>query len=236
MSKDFKEKYERVCAVKDRAISLVEAQLNGNIENVDAKELGEVADIAKDFAEIMEKCAKAEYYHTITEAMEESSKEDKEHYMNKYLPETQMYYTPVYNYARARDSRGRYMYTEPYMMDDRYDTSYRDRMYYSSMNGGSGSSNSGSGSNSSQSGSSSNYSGGRMNYTDTHDYRDGKAYMARRGYMEAKEMGEDKETMTKNTKKFMDNLNEDVLEMMEGATPEIKTIVKQSLAQLASKM
>ena len=42
MAKDFKEKYEKVCTIKDRALSLVDMQLNGNIENVDGKPTAEL--------------------------------------------------------------------------------------------------------------------------------------------------------------------------------------------------
>lgn len=228
MGKELKEKYERVCAIKDRAIGLVESQLNGNIENVDAKELGEVVDIAKDMAEIMKLSEEACYYHKISEAMDEASDEDKKYYMGKYMPETQMYYTPIGTYARMRDSRGRYMYTEPKYMDDRFDDSYRDRMYYSSM---------GSSSNSNQNGSSTNSSGGRMNYTDSmRDYREGRSPIARRTYMEMKEHGEDKEKTTKELEKYMNELGEDMAEMISSMDASEKTMLKQKLATLASKI
>lgn len=218
MGKDIKEKYERVCSIKDKALSLVETQLNGNIENVDAKELGEVADIAKDMAELMKCCAEAEYYHTVTEAMNEATEEDKKYYMDKYLPETMMYYTPMGNYARQRDSRGRYMYTEPESMryDDRFDEPYRNRMYFST------SANTGSHSNS-------------MNYT-MNDSRMGRAWESRRGYMEAKEMGEDKTKTNKELEKFMQDMADDMTEMIQDMDSSEKAILKQKLATMASKI
>lgn len=113
MSKDFKEKYERVCSVKDKALSLVETQMNGNIQNVDAKELGEVADIAKDMAEIMKLCSEAEYYFKITEAMDKHSNDENMEYIEEYIPKSKRYYS------------------RPHMCDDdRYDENYRSRMYY----------------------------------------------------------------------------------------------------------
>lgn len=157
MSKDFKEKYEKVCNIKDKALTLVEAQINGDISSVDAKELGEVADIAKDMAETMMLCAEAEYYHKVTEAMDEASEEDKSHYLNKYIPEYEgKFFTPV-EYTRPRKPSGVYMYTEPVMYDPRMDEGFRDRMYYtepSSMN---------------------------------RDMREGRSGMSRRMYMENKD-------------------------------------------------
>lgn len=123
MSKDFKDKYERVCSIKDKALCLVESQINGDISSVDAKELGEVADIAKDMGELMKYCAEAEYYHKVTESMDEASSEEKSYYLNKYIPEYEgKFYTPVYTRmyedypTKMRDYdriSGRMYYTDP---------------------------------------------------------------------------------------------------------------------------
>lgn len=116
MEKSFKEKYEKVCSIKDKALCLVMDQINGDLSLVDAKELGEVADIAKDMSELMKYCAEAEYYHKVVEAMEESSDEEKSYYLNKYIPEYNgKFYTPMYH-----------------IWDDRYE---KDRMYYSEPKG-----------------------------------------------------------------------------------------------------
>lgn len=227
MGKELKEKYERVCAIKDKALSLVETQLNGDLTTVDAKELGEVVDIAKDMAELMKYSEEACYYHKITEAMDESSEEDKKFYMDKYLPETQMYYTPIGNYARQRDSRGRYMYTDMYdpTMRNVDEDSYRDRMYYSSM-GSNGNTSSGSNSN-----------GGRSSSMNmARDYREGRSPMIRRTYMEMKEHGEDKNTTSKELEKYMNELGEDMTEMIQNMDTSEKQMLKQKLATLASKI
>lgn len=131
MSKDFKEKFERVCALKDRMISLIETQVNGNIESVDAKELGEVADISKDMAEIMKLCCEAEYYHKITEAMDKNSNEDNMFYMNKYAPETRTYRdgntSRYYDINYSRNMPGRRMYHDDLKP---WTDEMMDRMYY----------------------------------------------------------------------------------------------------------
>lgn len=220
MGKDIKEKYERVCAIKDKALSLVETQMNGNIENVDAKELGEVMDIAKDAAELIKYMEESCYYNKVTEAMEEGSEEEKKYYMNKYIPEYDgKFYTPIYSdgmsFARRRDSRGRFMYTEPHIMNDEYDD-MKNRMYYSS-NGNSGSNNNSS-----------------MNYE--RDFREGRSGITRRTYLDMKDA--DKNTKMDKFKEYIDNFKEDMEEMfIEGkSTPEEKAYAKQALAQFISKM
>lgn len=218
MAKDFKEKYEKVCGIKDKALCLVETQMNGDITSVDAEELGEVADIAKDMAELMMYCAQAEYYHEVVEAMHKGSDEENSYYLNKYNPEYDgKFYDPMrkVNYARQRDSRGRYMY-DPMDEWDYEDDKYRTRMYYSSMNGGSSN------------------NGGSMNYA--RDYREGRSPMVRRTYMEMKENGEDKTKTTKELEKYMSELGEDMTEMIQGMDANEKTMLKQKLATLASKI
>lgn len=234
MGKDIKEKYERVCAIKDKALSLVETQLNGDLSQVDAKELGEVADIAKDMAEVMKLMEETCYYHKVTEAMEESSEEEKKYYMGKYIPEYEgKFYTPiakpaVEDFARRRDSRGRYMYTNPelYMMDDRYDDKY-DRMYYTEPSGMYYSSNG----NRSNLTSSNN---GGMNYA--RDMREGRSGISRRTYMELKEHGEDKNKTNKELEKYMSELSEDMSEMIANMDSSEKATLKQKLATIASKI
>lgn len=234
MSKDIKEKYERVCAIKDRAIGLIESQINGDISSVDAKELGEVADIAKDMAEVMKLCAESEYYHKITEAMDKNSDEDNKMYMDKYMPETAMYYTPMgmTTYARRRDSRGRYMYTEPvvnkmYSMEDYdYNPDYKDRMYYSTS------------SPSSRRSSSTNTSAtmGSMNSDYARDYREGRSGMTRRTYMEHRDNAADKNTKIEDIKKYAVELVEDMDEMLKDASPEEKATMKSKLTTFVSKL
>lgn len=220
MGKDIKEKYERVCAIKDKALSLVETQMNGDLSQVDAKELGEVADIAKDMAELMKLMEETCYYHKVVEAMDEASPEEKSYQLNKYIPEYEgKFYTPM-SMARQRDSRGRYMYTEPMMYDDE---PYKDRMFYSSMGGNNSSSSS---------------SGGRgsSNMNMARDYREGRSPMVRRTYMEMKENGESKEKTSKELEHYMTEMAEDITEMIEKMEPSEKVILKQKMNQLIAKI
>lgn len=99
---------ERLKQMKEQLTSTVQGQL-GNLHDVDAKELGEVVDMIKDLAEAI-------YYCSITEAMEESKKEEKPQMNNTY------YYTMPMDY---RDNG---------------------RMYYGGQGGNSGTSMNGNGS------------------------------------------------------------------------------------------
>lgn len=214
MGKELKEKYERVCAIKDRAISLVETQLSGNIENVDAKELGEVADIAKDMAELMKLCAEAEYYNKVVEAMDEGTKEEKSHYLNKYIPEYEgKFYTPMHTNSNYR------YHTKPI-------ETYDPNEYMRDMD----------------------LSSGRMYYTEpmyrdsdmmtehyVRDAREGNSPLTRKHYMEIKN-SDDKIAKAKELELYIKELGEDITDMLNNATTEEKTLVKQKLTTLVNKM
>lgn len=212
MGKDIKEKYERVCAIKDKALSLLEMGINQDVKDIDAKEIGELMDIVKDTEEAIKYAEEACYYSSVVKAMEDSTEEEKKYYIDKYIPEMAMYYTPM-SMARARDSRGRYMYTpEPMMYDDRHEPDFdRSRMYYSST------------------GSNSN-----INYE--RDYREGRSGITRRTYLDMKNA--DKTAKMDKFKEYIDNFKEDMEEMfIEGkSTPEEKSYAKQALAQFIAKL
>ena len=86
---------ERLKHMKESLMCCLEAQMN-RLEEVDAKEMGEVVDMVKDLEEAM-------YYHTVTKAMEGKEKEksgDQHHY----------YYTEYRDMDRPN---GRMYYSEP---------------------------------------------------------------------------------------------------------------------------
>ena len=86
---------ERLKHMKESLMCCLEAQMN-RLDEVDAKEMGEVVDMVKDLEEAM-------YYHTVTKAMEGKEKEkmgDQHHY----------YYT---EYRDMDRSQGRMYYSEP---------------------------------------------------------------------------------------------------------------------------
>lgn len=214
-------------------------ELDKGVEAVDTKEMGEVTDIIKDLAEAM-------YYRTLVEAMKESE------YGEEYDE-----YGPMddgrrgYRGQPRSKTSGRYMkrgdgrrmgYDEPpywHMTPDMYhdwdnmteaermrdsDIPYR-RMGYSnpSLMGG--------GSNSSEK-SGSNYNGGASSSSiGTSRYEN-----ARRGYEEKKTMGADKAEKMKGLEEYMKELSTDVSSMLTDMTPEEKTLMKQKMSVLMSKI
>ena len=88
---------EKLKRMKECLEDVVEQQIHGNIEKVDAKELGEAVDMIKDLAEAI-------YYCTITDAMEEGSAEMHH--------ETMYYKRPMPMYAKRHPEDGKVHYPE----------------------------------------------------------------------------------------------------------------------------
>lgn len=209
--------------MKDSLVACAQAQM-GNLQNVDAKELGEAIDMIKDLEEAI-------YYCTITKAMEEKDK-------NGGHNQQMMYYDSSMqgNNARGDGFRG---YEEPMMYNGgyKYDpyleemiNKRRGIMYYN------GSSNL-SGGNSGGSSTSSGSNGGSRNYpTEIRDAREGRSGVRRRFYMEAKEENHGTPAKMKELEEYLKELAEDVTEMIDGASPEEKAILQQKLVSLANKV
>lgn len=82
---------EQLKKMKECLIGMVEGQVYGNLDKVDANELGEAIDMIKDLAEAI-------YYCTITDAMEGGAESKKRHHYPKEMaygdwdePETHYY-------------------------------------------------------------------------------------------------------------------------------------------------
>lgn len=206
---------EKFKQIKEALVNCIQAQVGQGLKEVDTKELGEAIDMLKDMEEAM-------YYCSIVKAMEESKEEEKykEKYFSKY---------PYMMYADGRDGRRNY---DDMMYND------GNRMYY---NGGGNSSNSGG----SRGGQSGGNSGGSRNYhggeyypypTEIRDYREGRSPVTRRTYMESKELHHDKAKQMQELDKYMKELTDDILEMINGATPEEKQMLSQKLSTLATKV
>lgn len=219
---------DRLKRMKDTLTTCIEGQL-GNLQNVDAQELGEVVDMVKDLEEAI-------YYCTITKSMEEAEKKekDKEHH----------YYTPIY-YPRMeypmmyRDMDRQYEGRMYYPGDMYYDGQPRDsqgrfmedgRRNYNG--GGNGNSSSG---NSSSNGGSRQYREYEMPF-EMRDSREGRSPMSRRTYMESKQMHKDKATKIKDLENYMKELSEDITEMIEDASPEERQILEKKMTALATKV
>jgi hypothetical protein len=68
------------------------------------------------------------------------------------------------------------------------------------------------------------------------DKREGKSYRSRRMYMEAKEAKQDKSTQMRELEKYMQELAQDVIEMVEGSSPEEKQYLSKKVSALATKL
>ena len=240
--------------IKDMCKKLEEAvkhELSKGIENVDAKELGEVVDMIKDLYEAKEKIVKACYYKGVLEAMEEHDFEDED----EIEDEGRRGYR-----GQRRDSRGRYMSNrgrrgyESYMMPDMdyeemermrdYDRS-AGKMYYSGSgssggsssgmsSGGSSSSGMSSGSMGSQGGNRGYSDGGRGNSESRYD-------RARRGYEETKSMHKDnsaesKQMKMKSLEDYTKELASDISDMVQDMSAEEKNLLRTKLQTLAQKV
>lgn len=146
------------------------------------------------------------YYGTITKAMEEKEQEDKYHY---YTP--MMYYRPEPNYDPYRDmDRG------------------NGKMYYSGDHNAP---------HHTQNGEHKIYN--EKEYPmplDMRDHREGRSPISRKGYMEGKEMHHGKEKQMKELEKYMQELTSDMVEMIQGASPEEKQLLQKKIATLSEKV
>ena len=202
---------EQLKSMKQCLIACAQAQMN-NLQNVDAKELGEVVDMIKDIEETM-------YYCTIIEAMEEKDKEGKQA-CNHYN-----YYTG-YPYCIDRDMdryQGRMYYPESGERDSN-DSPHK----HTNGNGN----NSGSSSN----GDSSIQHNEREMPIDFRDSREGRSPSSRKMYMESKELHHDKAQKMKELEKYMQELTLDIAEMIEDSSPEEKQLLHKKISALASKI
>ncbi len=68
------------------------------------------------------------------------------------------------------------------------------------------------------------------------DSREGRSYNSRRMYMEAKDMNKDKATQLRELEKYMQELSQDVVEMINDASMEEKQYLEKKIQALASKI
>lgn len=187
-----------------------------DLENTDAKELGEVVDMIKDIEE-------AKYYCSITEAMDKRSKSDEtqDKIDNALMMERLKTQSDTNYYG------GRMSYPYPYMYYPERMSHDDSRMYYDGRDRRRGS-----------------YNYTEKSYTEPNvsipsnvrDYREGKSYVSRRGYMESKENHmDDKSTMDK-LERYITELDEDLSEMSRDSTPQEKTMIRERLIKTAQKI
>lgn len=225
---------EQLKQMKEMLTGCVQGQLS-HLDKVDAQELGAAVDMIKDLSEAI-------YYCTITEAME--AKEDKYEGRKETMYYPVMYYREKDNTDWRDDGRRYYIgnMPYPYYSEDDY---YRDmdkmkgRMYYngsSSSNGNGNSTSNGGGSFTNGTGTR-YYSEREMPFGEMmRDHREGKSPHSRKTYMESKEMHKDKASQLQELEKYVQELTADMVEMIEGASPEEKQLLSNRIATLATKI
>lgn len=206
---------ERMKRLKENLLNCVESQINGHLNEVDTKELGEAVDMIKDFSEAI-------YYCTITKAMEEGEETDwgkKETHGGTY------YYSPKMTPRYSIDAPVEYM-----------DPRYRENYLYPKYAGGNG----GNGGMSSNNGGGSRYHHPMGEeypyYPMRRDPYEGKSPDSRKRYMEGKEKHMDKTKQMQELEEYMKELSEDITEMIEDATMEEKQLLQSKINTLASKI
>lgn len=151
--------------------------------------------------------SEAIYYCEVTEAMEKAEKEEK----NGHQKEMMYYTPPMYNGDMPR-------------------------MYY---NGGnqSGNSNGSAGTSGTSNGNSNSSQYSEREFPGAfQDAREGRSSRSRRMYMEAKETKQDKATQMRELEKYMQELAQDVVEMVEGASLEERQYLSKKISALATKL
>lgn len=133
----------------------------------------------------------------------------KSHETEEQQSSQSMYYRPYYPmYARDMNNRE----SRSYMPD--YDDG---RMFNEGNSGG---------------GSSSYYSEPMM----MRDPREGRSYESRRMYLESKHSGHDKAAQLRELEKYMQELTQDMVDMIQEATPEEKQYLEKKISALATKI
>lgn len=202
---------EIIKMMKENLIACAQAQM-GHLDQVDAKELGEVIDAIKDLGECL-------YWDAVVEAMEKHGENPREEFFRGGGERS-------YYGDRDRSYYGDRMY-------------YPMRMYASG--GGSSSSGSGGSSSGGGNGGSSSSGGGSRNYSEgnwqqARDWREGQSGMTRRRYMENKEHKRDKQTQLRELERYLNELASDVTEMIMDASPEEREYMANKIGSLAQKI
>ena len=219
----------------EKLSEFAKCELDKGIEQVDTKEMGEVAEIIKELSE-------AEYYAKISKAMDEAEYGEDYDYKGAYDEHERKGYR-----GQRRDSRGRYMsrrgYESRMMPEMDYEEMERmrdmdrpyGRMGYSGSNTTSGSSMSGNSTANSNMGYSES-NGSQYSSRMQRDSREGRSGQSRRGYMEAKEQGKDKQAKMRELEDYMKELSADVTEMIGDASQEEKSMLKNKMQVLMQKI
>lgn len=145
--------------------------------------------------------------------------------------EEAIYYCTV---TEAMNKQGKEMHMEM-KKGDHHQGPDDDRMYsggYPMYYADNGHVNSGNGTSNTNSSNGRNYYDGPM----YRDEREGRSYMSRKMYMEAKHMNKDKASQLRELEKYMQELSQDITEMIADASSEEKQYLEKKITALASKI
>lgn len=217
----------------------IKTQIDKGLDKVDTHELFEAVDIYKDLGEVKKNIIDGCYKMQIMEAMEKS--EYGEDYDENGQIDRKGY--NAYRYAdgryapKGRGMRRGYMYPAEYYRDmDKWDG----KMYYSEQDNVAHSVNTGNATDNYQRGyDEGNREGYQRGYSEAErmnmrDAREGKSGMSRKAYVESKSM--DNTAKMKELERYMNDLSSDLTEVIAKATPDEKTMLKNKLSTLATKI
>lgn len=239
---------ERIHQMLECLTARAASELENGIENIDTKEFGEVVDMIKDLNE-------AEYKAVIVKSMKKADEEEEE-YNKELLRELKAEYGEdvgrrfydEYRYKTtgryAPKGRGTYVgrrgYEEPPYWHrypyDMTDTDYDDmermrdmdrphgRMYYTDMSDRMGM-----------------IDQPRSGSSMERDMREGRSGISRKHYMEAKEQHkantqQDKDAKMQSLDEYMRELSTDMTELLTDMTPEERTMLKNKMSVLMTKI
>lgn len=224
---------DKLCEMEECLVNYMNSELCSCVQELadpcKTELAGEIIDMIKDLADAKEKCYKAKYYETVTEAMEEYGEEQ----------EGRSGYNPN-RYADGRYApagRGRPGYYPPFMMNEHMDGPWG----YTPTNTGMGPSNG------SRTGSGNMDGSGRSGYVDN-DYMSMPMYqpsergthydnyrMAKRNYTETRSP-EDKKRMKEHANEYISNTIAAMLEIWNNADQEQKQHIKTNMTPLINGM
>ena len=69
-----------------------------------------------------------------------------------------------------------------------------------------------------------------------HDHREGKSHVIRKMYMESKESKQDKSVQMRELEKYTQELTQDVIDMIQDATPDERQYLSKKMVALANKI
>lgn len=208
---------ENLKKMKECLIGVAEGQVYGNLDKVNAQELGEVMDMIKDLSE-------AVYYCTITESMEKQAWEEQE----------SMYYTPyMYNQGAPDGGRAPMYKDNRGGMIRRYDDGQTSYSMYHDRDAGMYP-----GQREPMIPAPYVYRDGMMrdpSHAMMRDPKEGRSGERRRMYMDGKGH-KDKVKQMQELEQYMQELATDITEMIQDASPEEKQLMQNRIATLAAKV